>query len=257
MSSLTNLQRAKVNQFIEATGSNSRVAGIYLRSHSWRVDAALNDYHDNASSYGTQKSKKSQQESKALQVIFDKFRDPEEPLVIGIDGTISLFQELGVDLEDPVALAIAYKLEAPSVARFERDGFVNGWVSLGADSISSMKSAVDKIRTDFENDQTFFKQVYLFTFPYIRPEGTRVVQLEAAIDYWDLLLKRLFPSEEVYDKWIKYLNEEYKRSISKDTWNSLYDFVVNVLGSTDGLEQYDAEGAWPSIFDAFVEFLKA
>lgn len=57
--------------------------------------------------------------------------DAEDPSTIGLDGTILFIQDdLGIDLEDPFVLALACKLEAPTVGTFSKDGFIKGWQSL-------------------------------------------------------------------------------------------------------------------------------
>ena len=50
---------------------------------------------------------------------------------ITVDGTIRLCQDLGVDPEDVVLLAVAYELKSPSMGQWERKGWVDGWKALG------------------------------------------------------------------------------------------------------------------------------
>jgi DCN1-like protein 1/2 len=58
--------------------------------------------------------------------------DPAETAdIINIEGTMQFLQELQLDLEDPVVLVLAYQLEAPSLGVFTRQGFVEGWKSMG------------------------------------------------------------------------------------------------------------------------------
>ena len=51
--------------------------------------------------------------------------------IINIEGTMSYFQAIELDPEDPVGVALAYQLEAPSLGVFNRQGFVEGWRTLG------------------------------------------------------------------------------------------------------------------------------
>ena len=51
--------------------------------------------------------------------------------IMNIEGTIRYFMAIGLDPEEPAVLALAYKLEAPSLGVFNRHGFVEGWRALG------------------------------------------------------------------------------------------------------------------------------
>lgn len=57
--------------------------------------------------------------------------DPENPGEIGIDGTIEYIQDLGLELEDPLVLAIAHLLRSPRVGCFPKSLFLLGWLKAG------------------------------------------------------------------------------------------------------------------------------
>ena len=50
---------------------------------------------------------------------------------ITIDGTIKLCEDLDVDPEDVVLLAVAYELKSPSMGQWSRKGWTDGWKALG------------------------------------------------------------------------------------------------------------------------------
>ena len=50
---------------------------------------------------------------------------------ITIDGTIKFCEDLNVNPEDVVLLAVAYELKSPSMGQWSRKGWVDGWKSLG------------------------------------------------------------------------------------------------------------------------------
>lgn len=50
---------------------------------------------------------------------------------ITIDGTIKLCEDLDVNPEDVVLLAIAYELKSPSMGVWTKKGWAEGWKALG------------------------------------------------------------------------------------------------------------------------------
>ncbi|TFK29171.1 hypothetical protein FA15DRAFT_429039 [Coprinopsis marcescibilis] len=65
-----------------------------------------------------------------LNALFDKYKDPNSD-EISIDGTISLCEDLNVDPEDVVMLAVATELKSPRIGEWTRQGWVDGWKALG------------------------------------------------------------------------------------------------------------------------------
>lgn len=65
----------------------------------------------------------------------------KEAQEIGIDGTIRMCSDLGVDPEDIVLLAVAYELKSPSMGVWKKAGWVDGWKALGC-----VRSALTSIR---------------------------------------------------------------------------------------------------------------
>jgi len=108
----------------------------------------------------------------------------------------------------------------------------------------------NELREQAKIDDEFHKRVYLFTYAFARPEGQRALPLDMAIEYWKLLLRDRYT---YLDLWIEFLRENYNKTIPKDTWNLLYDFVEDI--GTE-FSKYDENGAWPVIIDEFVAYGK-
>lgn len=50
---------------------------------------------------------------------------------ISVDGTIRFCEDLSVDPEDVVLLAVAYELKSPRMGEWSRKGWVDGWKNVG------------------------------------------------------------------------------------------------------------------------------
>lgn len=126
----------KNNQF-----TSSREAKRYLDKHL-RLDIALQSYMNARESPASS--------SNELEKLFNKYkgrptlvRVPAVPIFvhstlldraeddITVDGTLNLCGDLGVDPEDVVLLAVACELQSPSVGRWKKTGWVQGWRALG------------------------------------------------------------------------------------------------------------------------------
>ena len=112
-----------------------------------------------------------------------------------------------------------------------------------------------------KGNQDVFKKTYKATFALGRTAGAKVLQLETAVEYWRLLLSA--PSLEWCTKttpwldwWIEYLESKWKKSVSKDMWDQLGQFVFKSLDE-ETMSWWSEEGSWPGVIDEFVAYVKA
>ncbi|CEP21421.1 Defective in cullin neddylation protein 1 [Cyberlindnera jadinii] len=119
-----------------------------------------------------------------------------------------------------------------------------------ATTIEAMKQYVDQLDKRLITDPDYLKKVYKFTFGFLLEDGQKTLPLETAIAYWDLLLTPVYGAK--VGIWCDFLNESWKRAISKDTWNMFYVFLQD-WDKDPELKLYDEEAAWPSLIDEFVE----
>jgi len=76
------------------------------------------------------------------------------------------------------------------------------------------------------------------------------IEMESACALWEMLLSSrcTFVKE-----WINFLQTEKKslNAVTRDTWNLFFDLVKSTRGD---LKNFEDDGAWPSLVDAFMAF---
>lgn len=156
---------------------------------------------------------------------------------IGVEGTMSFCQDIDLDLEDVVLIALATVLKSPQMGEWTRTGWVEGWKSLKCDSLPTIKSALPGLRTRLASDAAFFRQVYLHTFEFAKATGQRSIPMENAKAFWALLLPagqkgdalaHQSAASDASEKgwkpeynqwWFEFLDEKGGKGVSRDTWN--------------------------------------
>lgn len=259
----TNRQSGRnLAQFTEFTGADRTAAQNYLKRHNNDLVLAVDDY------LSQNKGKRAAEKPlSALLTIYQKYQDPKNVDLIDIDGTIQYLSDLDINPDDPKALILAYFLKSPSVGIFTKEKFLNQWQSQRVTTINEMKIFVNTLYDRFiynkevDGVEYSFQDVYNYTFTFLMTnENQKLLDLEVAVDYWKLLLPLISQNLDVttrFDQWNKFISEEYKRSISKDTWSMLFLFIYDVIIKDPiQLRDYDEMSAWPSVIDEFIEYLR-
>jgi len=268
-------------EFVSVTGTSTKEALSFLKKHSWRLNAAIDAYYSRpaASTPGKSSSDPATMERKIMD-LFTKYKDKEVD-EIAIDGTLKFCEDLDVNPEDVILLAVAYELKSPGIGAFPKEGWVSGWKRLECDSIPKMKAQLVQLKEKLSNDTEYFQAVYNYTFDFAKTDGQRSIRIDDAIAFWELLLPAgqrgqalrhvdmitdsstgevtYQPSREPGWKaeynalWFEYLKGIPSKGISKDTWQMFFYFVRTIDAK---FLKHDVEAAWPSVIDDFAEWAK-
>jgi len=239
---LNSTQRTQVQTFVSFTGSSEPRALQYLKRYKWDLENAVNEYFQNPPPV-----EKPKFDERAIETLFDSYAGKGEQ-VMGADGLVKFFSDINVDLSDVISLAISWQLRAKTVGEFTREEFVGGFKRLTCSSISDIKERIILLRAELQ-DERAFKEFYLYVFEFAKGphEHKRVLEIDFAIAMWQTVLGTRF---KLLNEWITYCKEVHAKPINKDTWGLLLDF------SKTNLQEYDSEGAWPSLIDEFVDYVK-
>ncbi|MCJ1281495.1 Scaffold-type E3 ligase [Xylographa opegraphella] len=198
----------------------------------------------------------------SLNKLFDKYRDdPESPDTIGAAGTMKYLMDLTLSLDEPVVLAILTELSAPTMGELTREGFLAGWRALGADSLPKQTAVLPHLRGQLSANPDYFRRVYKHTFLLARTPGQKGVALDTAIEFWRLLFGssgiqwRGRDGTDWLGLWCGFVEERWKKSVSKDMWDQTGVFALKSL--EDGtMAWWSEDGAWPGVLDEFVVFVR-
>lgn len=127
------------------------------------------------------------------------------------------------------------------------------------DSFEKQKSHVTRLLQALPTNKEHFTKVYKFTFLFAKAPDKKVIDLEAAIEFWRVLLgssssatRWSTPNSSFLDWWIEFLETKYKKAINKDTWEQTLKFAEQCL-KDESLQWWSEEAAWPGVIDEFVE----
>ena len=169
------------------------------------------------------------------------------------DGIEKFYADLGVNPEtDVVVILISQKMGAECMGEYKLDEFQKGCQELNCSSIANFKSALPRLYKELQNE-TVFKNLYLYTYGYALEKGYKSVDKEIAIALWELLMASQC---QFFQKWIEFVTNKKSdlKAINKDTWDQFYDFVTQTKGD---LANFVDDGCWPSLVDEFMEFVQS
>ncbi|KAL7423322.1 Scaffold-type E3 ligase [Cryptotrichosporon argae] len=272
-------EKALLKSFQEYTGASSTDAARYLKKYR-TLERAVDGYYNEGGGAATPSSTSNDSaRDKKLGDIWETYKDPSNPKLITIEGTMEYCQALDIDPEsDSVLFCLAADLGSKTTGEWEKGPFVEGWKAMpgNIDSLEKMKAHLPTLRKRLNTDPVYFKKVYMHVFDLIKAPGARVVTLDTAIDMWNLFLppalaakpsalSHVSPdtptapstepptfSQKSLDMWLDFQRERGK-AVSKDTWSLLIDFMRTIDAD---LKAYDEEAAWPSTIDDFVEYVR-
>ncbi|XP_024537706.1 DCN1-like protein 2 [Selaginella moellendorffii] len=233
--------RDKIQQFMSISGANEKAALAALKASDWNLDGALDIYYNQAFA-------RPKLDPYQLEEVYSRYKDPYSDMVL-VDG-ISLFcEDLEVDPGDVVMLVISWHMKAATMCEWSKKEFMQGFHSIGVDSIPKLRSVLPALRAELK-DEHKFRELYAFAFCWAREKGQKSLALDTAVRMWELLYEdRGWPLINI---WCQFLQAKHNKAISKDTWSQLLEFSKSISPT---LSNYDAEGAWPYLIDEFAEYL--
>ncbi|KAK6531092.1 DCN1-like protein 4 [Arthrobotrys megalospora] len=206
---------------------------------------------------------------------FELYASAEDPNQIDVPGIIRLLEDLSVKFESAAIYILCWKLGLPTMGSIPREKWIEGMKKYGvANNAQLLKTLgtwlqqTKPVSPPSDDFLSFFK--YMFQFSKVTPES-RTIALENASAVLAFVLDPLTydlkydPETATPLKWevhpyphavpfLEFLTEKQPvKVINKDQWESFVPFnrsVEYMLGN------YDPEGAWPALYDQYVDWRK-
>ncbi|CAL1541205.1 unnamed protein product [Lymnaea stagnalis] len=179
---------------------------------------------------------------------FHEYTGPNEE-TLGPEGMEKFCEDIGVEPENIVMLALAYKLNAKNMGFFTLEEWMKGMTELQCDTIGKLQNRLDYLRAML-NDPVIFKNIYRFAFDFAREKDQRSMDTDTAKAMLSLVLGKNWP---LFSYFHQFLEQAKYKVINKDQWCNILEFSRAIQPD---LENYDEDGAWPVMLDEFVEWLK-
>ena len=92
--------------------------------------------------------------------------------------------------------------------------------------------------------------MYKFIYDFARDKAFKNLQMESALDLWELLLQSKC---KFLADWLDFMRNEKKdlQVVQKDTWNMFLELIETTGGD---FAKFQDDGTWPPIIDQFTEY---
>lgn len=188
-----------------------------------------------------------------LNVIFEKYADPEDTEVISLEGLGQICEEISIDAEADVrALVMCWKLGAKSKPQeITRTEFTTGMKDLRASSIRDLAAMAPAFDPGFM-DTTIFREFYRYCFQFNREGTHKTLEKDLIISLLPMVIGN---RSSFVDLFLEFLPQSKGTTrITADQWNSFLEFSLTVDGDFTG---YDEDAAWPLLLDEFVDWCRS
>jgi len=182
--------------------------------------------------------------------LFLAYADLDQDIITS-NGIIKLCNDINMKDEEIIMLILSFHLNSTKFGKYTRIDFINGLESLRIDNLISLKEAIIKMKSDYDNNIDTLRKVYLFSFQ-LAAQHSKTLNTDVAVALIKVLLLNRYFFITYYCEFMKI--QQHKLSyITKDQWTCFLEFCINIK---EDLSNYQSSDGWPTLLDEFVEWMK-
>nr|GAT53712.1 predicted protein [Mycena chlorophos] len=208
--------------------------------------------------------------------LFKEYADDDEPDVMGPENLGRFCTDADIPMDGSLPLILAWQLDAKEMGKFTKSEWTKGTDAIKISTAAQLamfvkdleqvltkgklpkstskkdpydRTAVNKYAA---NPTNAFQTFYMYCFNYAKPEQSRNIDMETSVALWSVSLVPKYPIMAEVLEFINQNEGSYKAT-NKDLWSMMLEFCTTVKPT---LEDYEADGAWPTLLDDFVAWKK-
>ncbi|KAF8831793.1 hypothetical protein HHX47_DHR1000903 [Lentinula edodes] len=216
--------------------------------------------------------------------LFQKYADADDCSVIGPAGLEELCNEAKIPMDGAMPLILAWQLDAKEMGTFTKDEWLKGTAKLRISTLPSLVIALSELddllisdkspvksnpKTDpydrgtylnyAKNVKDAYQKLYIFCFSLAKPEQSRNIDMEVSSSFLPLLCCSFTNGILSHGKtstalWSVILAPKYPIMQEVLEFIAMLEFCETVKVD---LQDYESDGAWPTLLDDFVMWKKA
>lgn len=196
----------------------------------------------------------------AIAALFAKYADADEPTLIVVEDAMEqLCEDLGIDgASDVRFIVLLWKLgasrkNADKPMAITDAAFRDRMLALNASSLEELRALLPSLDPGFLESDEFY-EFYTFAFDLNREVPRKTLLREVAVDLLPIVIDKTRAPH--LDPFLAFLREHPTlKDLTLDQWKTFVKFNQQVSLDSEG---YNAEdGAWPLLFDDYVEWRAA
>jgi len=236
--------------------------------------STVDSVHETNSSSPSKRSEKNETYTpqRALE-LFNTYAEKDDKTVITTAGFEQLCTDANIPFDGALPLILAWQMGSKEMGRITKDEWVTGTNSLRISSLPVLSLAVTELedllirgsvpikptnkKDDYDRSayntcardvKAGFQKLYMFSYALAKPEQSRNMDMEISLALWSVLLAPKYPIMAEILLFINNNLESYKAT-NKDLWGMMLEFCRTI---GPNLQDYEADGAWPTLLDDFV-----